>query len=98
MLEWTGVTGQTQTTGVPCLRFPLHSRASTWSHNGFLGGGLRRLLPLPALRKDQVRMETSKPSEVGAELALACPFPIQNYPNVLLAHGGGGKLMHQSIN
>jgi len=58
---------------------------------------LRRLLPLPALRKNQVRMETSKPSEVGAELALACPFPIQNYPNVLLAHGGGGKLMHQLI-
>jgi hydrogenase expression/formation protein HypE len=30
--------------------------------------------------------------------APACPFPIQNYPNVLLAHGGGGKLMHQLIN
>jgi len=29
--------------------------------------------------------------------ALACPFPIQNYPNVLMAHGGGGKLMHQLI-
>jgi hydrogenase expression/formation protein HypE len=29
--------------------------------------------------------------------ALSCPFPIQNYPNVLLAHGGGGKLMHQLI-
>jgi len=28
---------------------------------------------------------------------LSCPFPIQNYPNVLLAHGGGGKLMHQLI-
>jgi len=28
---------------------------------------------------------------------LACPFPIQNYPQVLLAHGGGGKLMHQLI-
>ena len=27
----------------------------------------------------------------------ACPFPIQEYPNVLLAHGGGGKLMHQLI-
>jgi hydrogenase expression/formation protein HypE len=29
--------------------------------------------------------------------ALSCPFPIQNYPNVLMAHGGGGKLMHQLI-
>ena len=27
----------------------------------------------------------------------SCPFPIQNYPNVLMAHGGGGKLMHQLI-
>jgi hydrogenase expression/formation protein HypE len=31
------------------------------------------------------------------ESHLACPFPIQNYPTVLLAHGGGGKLMHQLI-
>jgi hydrogenase expression/formation protein HypE len=27
----------------------------------------------------------------------SCPFPIQDYPHVLLAHGGGGKLMHQLI-
>ncbi|MBF0512023.1 MAG: hydrogenase expression/formation protein HypE [Candidatus Omnitrophica bacterium] len=26
-----------------------------------------------------------------------CPFPIQQYPQVLLAHGGGGKLMQQLI-
>ena len=32
-----------------------------------------------------------------ADFTLACPFPIQNYPQVLLAHGGGGKLMHQLI-
>ncbi len=29
--------------------------------------------------------------------SLACPFPIQQYPQVLLAHGGGGKLMQQLI-
>jgi hydrogenase expression/formation protein HypE len=29
--------------------------------------------------------------------AMSCPFPIQQYPQVLLAHGGGGKLMHQLI-
>ncbi len=27
----------------------------------------------------------------------ACPIPIANYPNVLMAHGGGGKLSHQLI-
>ncbi len=26
-----------------------------------------------------------------------CPIPISQYPQVLLAHGGGGKLMHQLI-
>lgn len=31
------------------------------------------------------------------DFAPACPFPIQNYPYVLLAHGGGGKLMQQLI-
>jgi len=28
---------------------------------------------------------------------LSCPIPIQQYPHVLLAHGGGGKLMQQLI-
>ncbi|RKX29725.1 MAG: hydrogenase expression/formation protein HypE [Candidatus Zixiibacteriota bacterium] len=28
---------------------------------------------------------------------LSCPIPISEYPHVLLAHGGGGKLMHQLI-
>jgi len=27
----------------------------------------------------------------------SCPIPISQYPHVLLAHGGGGKLMHQLI-
>src|ERR1051325_2912096 len=27
----------------------------------------------------------------------ACPIPLSQYPNVLLAHGGGGKLMHQLL-
>jgi hydrogenase expression/formation protein HypE len=31
------------------------------------------------------------------DFTLSCPCPIQNYPNVLMAHGGGGKLMHQLI-
>lgn len=31
------------------------------------------------------------------EFTLSCPFPIRDYPRVLLAHGGGGRLMHQLI-
>ncbi|MGC9528630.1 MAG: hydrogenase expression/formation protein HypE [Limnospira sp.] len=35
--------------------------------------------------------------EANQDLTLTCPIPIQNYPHVLLAHGGGGRLMHQLI-
>lgn len=31
------------------------------------------------------------------EFTAACPIPIQQYPHVLMAHGGGGKLMHQLL-
>jgi hydrogenase expression/formation protein HypE len=31
------------------------------------------------------------------DFTTSCPVPIQDYPQVLLAHGGGGKLMHQLI-
>jgi hydrogenase expression/formation protein HypE len=31
------------------------------------------------------------------DFALNCPLPISDYPSVTLAHGGGGKLMHQLI-
>lgn len=30
-------------------------------------------------------------------MELACPIPINDYDRILLAHGGGGKLMHQLI-
>jgi hydrogenase expression/formation protein HypE len=33
----------------------------------------------------------------GAELTAACPIPIRQYPRVLLAHGGGGKLTHELL-
>jgi len=33
----------------------------------------------------------------GNEFAARCPIPIRDYPRVLLAHGGGGKLMHDLL-
>lgn len=39
-------------------------------------------------------MSQSKPEP---ELAFNCPIPLRNYPQILLAHGGGGKLTHQLI-
>ena len=32
-----------------------------------------------------------------SEFELTCPLPISNYPAVLMAHGGGGRLTHQLI-
>jgi hydrogenase expression/formation protein HypE len=32
-----------------------------------------------------------------SDFSLTCPIPISDYPQILLAHGGGGKLMHQLI-
>jgi hydrogenase expression/formation protein HypE len=36
--------------------------------------------------------------ETSSDFTPACPIPIAQYPHVLMAHGGGGKLMHQLIN
>ncbi len=33
----------------------------------------------------------------GGEFTLQCPIPIAEYPQVLMAHGGGGRLMNQLI-
>ncbi|RPI91513.1 MAG: hypothetical protein EHM39_14500, partial [Chloroflexi bacterium] len=49
-------------------------------------------------------MDSSENSSVAApapgqahSFAAACPIPIQEYPRVLMAHGGGGKLMHDLL-
>lgn len=35
--------------------------------------------------------------KTNSNFTFACPIPIKDYPQVLLAHGGGGKLMHDLI-
>ena len=44
-------------------------------------------------------MSTGEEPERVANLSagLACPIPISDYPHVLIAHGGGGKLSQQMI-
>ena len=34
---------------------------------------------------------------MSIDFSLSCPIPISDYPTVQLAHGGGGRLMHQLI-
>jgi len=42
-------------------------------------------------KKSEIRDQKSD------DFALSCPIPIAEYPHVLLAHGGGGALMHKLI-
>lgn len=42
-------------------------------------------------------MENAGEMKPNLNFTLACPISIQQYPQVLLAHGGGGRLMHQLI-
>ncbi len=35
--------------------------------------------------------------ERGSPFQLECPLPLDEYPHVLLAHGGGGRLMHMLL-
>jgi hydrogenase expression/formation protein HypE len=35
--------------------------------------------------------------EPSTDFTLSCPLPITQYPHVLMAHGGGGRLMHQLL-
>ncbi len=39
----------------------------------------------------------SKSISLGMNFTSTCPIPISEYPNVLLAHGSGGKLMHNLL-
>ena len=32
-----------------------------------------------------------------SDFSASCPIPISQYPHVLMAHGGGGKLMHRLL-
>lgn len=34
---------------------------------------------------------------MSEDFTLSCPLPIERYPRVLMAHGGGGRLMHDLI-
>src|SRR5208283_723698 len=55
----------------------------------------RRITATGGCRKQlrQNKMSAQKPIEFSG----ACPVPVTQYPHILMAHGGGGRLMHQLI-
>ena len=42
-------------------------------------------------------MRAVNQNKAAVKIELSCPVPISDYKNVLLAHGGGGRLSHQLI-
>ncbi|MCC6232324.1 MAG: hydrogenase expression/formation protein HypE [Verrucomicrobiales bacterium] len=70
------------------LRHALHTGAPVGGHHGLLRRRLRRLSSLPQPRT----------TDVSASREPVCPVPLRDYPRVLMAHGGGGRLMHELVN
>jgi hydrogenase expression/formation protein HypE len=52
-------------------------------------------LCIPHLHRPPIHL--AKDRSLVSEFTLSCPIPISDYPTVQLAHGGGGRLMHQLI-
>jgi hydrogenase expression/formation protein HypE len=52
---------------------------------------------LVSTKPSEIRNDMSNKQPPGLESGPVCPIPISEYPRVQLAHGGGGKLMHQLI-
>jgi hydrogenase expression/formation protein HypE len=53
--------------------------------------------PITIIAEKRIDAVQTDGVEVKTGNAFICPIPIDQYPNVLLAHGGGGKLTHQLI-
>ncbi len=86
--------GQQEASRVHRLRDPLHARASARRADGLVGGRMRGLPPLrtPGM-SDEAAHPSSGTSPVGRSfVGLSCPIPLEEYPTVQLAHGGGGRL------
>jgi hydrogenase expression/formation protein HypE len=50
-----------------------------------------------AARQSHIVNPKSEDMENKLDFIAACPIPYTQYPHVLMAHGGGGRLMHQLL-
>jgi hydrogenase expression/formation protein HypE len=73
--------GTEEAARVPGVRHALHAGAAARRAHGLHRGRVRRVLPL----------------RPGRRYEPSCPLPIADYPTVVLAHGGGGRLSKQLI-
>src|SRR5512139_1422990 len=97
MPERPGAPGGVEATRVPCLWHPLHARAAAGGAHGVIRRGVCRLLSVPA---DAAGGRSRRGAPIvtdPADFSTSCPIPQSDYAQILLAHGGGGRLMHQLI-
>src|SRR5512146_2085502 len=76
----------------------MHAGEAVGSANGFERGCVGGLFSIQAGAEMSGTTKDTKGHEgILKEVRLACPIPVSDYPSVTLAHGGGGKLMHQLL-
>src|SRR5689334_887327 len=95
MYQRVGAAGREEAAAMSCFWHALHAGTSIGRDHGLHRRGLCRLLSLPPRGKcgNESKMIPSNLTE----FELSCPIPISDYPSVLMAHGGGGRLTHQLI-
>src|ERR1035437_422401 len=86
---------------MPRLWYPLQPGASPGSDDGLHRRSLCRLFPLPpaptiVIPRGRWRGTHSMSGDTKP-FALSCPVPVGDSETVLLAHGGGGAMMHRLI-
>ena len=95
--------GREEAARLPCLRHAVHAATSARRDDGLGRGRVRRLLRLRPASRDAKKLATrmserEKPNiETGDLLLGSCPLPLTRYPEIVLAHGSGGKLSQQLI-
>jgi hydrogenase expression/formation protein HypE len=58
---------------------------------------MRGVFPVQACNAMKTTNDAKEREVKAKNFQLECPIPISEYPTVTLAHGGGGKLMHQLL-
>ena len=84
-----GAPGPDQAVPVRGVRHLVHAQVAAGRTHGLQRGCVRRLLPVPSV--GATRMSTPDLT------SWSCPLPLRDHPNVVMGHGGGGRLSAELI-
>src|SRR5690348_2566246 len=90
------IAGTAAAGGVSDVWLSLHTGASHGSTDGVVRRRVCGVLPIPASQPG-VERERSCVVNTNSTFNGVCPVPIQKHPRIQMAHGGGGKSMHQLL-